>query len=359
MYFNVQSDTGSLIIGYVIPDSFSAVAKIRASEGGKELLVFQTDEIRPDIRQAGAHETGMCGFTLDTSKIPGLENYQFLELHDIDSGLAIYRRRPKEILTEETIFRLETRLLSLWRLDNIAEPHFQAYYRNIERLGVNSATQLFQLHNVNSSYISGRVNIKPFEFFMKDKFKIVALYRRPYLELAERIMVLKQLAITGSDALGLRETMLLGPAISFFSDVDILNSKELRAAMRNLDIRSAAILANPYLKSLIADAPDSTAFDTNVAAGLDILASFSLVGIEDKLDVFLEGMSALTRAPMTSFVMPSASQKLVELEKELETMPVCGLLIDQDIEIYSTLVAAFEKTSGSDMDTEEEIVDLP
>jgi len=338
MYFSVQSDSGTSITGYVIPDTFSGVATIRVSEAGQELLVFKTDEVRPDIRASGAHETGQCGFTIDDKKLPGLENY------DLDSGLAIYRRRPAEAVTQDKIFRLETRLLSLWRLDNLADPHFQAYYRNIERLGVNSATQLFQLYNISSSYISGRVNIKPFEFYMNDQFKIVALYRRPYTELAERIMILKQLSISGSDALGVRETMLLGPAIAFFRDVDIASSKQLRSAMRNLDTRTAAVLANPYLRSLIAESPDAVAFDKNIAAGLEILASFAFVGIEDQAELFFSAFEELTGGPMTSFVLPEPSPKVLEMVREIESIPVCGLLIDQDLELYEHLCSAYAKS---------------
>src|SRR5690606_9937554 len=141
-------------------------------------------------------------------------------------------------------------LLSLWRLDNLVEPKFQSFYRNIERLGASSAAQLFLLQGMTSSYINGRINYKSFDQYVAEKFKTMVLFRPPYVELAEQLLVLKQLAITGSDALGARETMLLEPGISFFRDVNIENERDLRRALREIDMPVAAVLGNPFLKSL-------------------------------------------------------------------------------------------------------------
>jgi hypothetical protein len=40
MYFNLESDTGDKVVGYVVPDAFSGVPNIRVRSHGEELLVF-------------------------------------------------------------------------------------------------------------------------------------------------------------------------------------------------------------------------------------------------------------------------------------------------------------------------------
>lgn len=347
MYFNVESDTGSAIAGYVIPDSFSSVATIIVRNQGQELLRFSPHIPRPEVVAAGMHESGICGFLLEEDKLPGLREMVRLELADEASRLTIYRRRPAAQVTRERIFRLETRLLSLWRLDEMIEPRFQAYYRNIERLGASSAAQLFLLQGMESSYISGRVNFKAFDHYITGKFKTFVLFRQPYIELAERLLVLKQLAVTGSDALGARETMLLKPAIAYFRDVAIDDERQLRRALRDIDLPVAAVLGNPYLKALTADAPDAAAFDTNIASALDILAAFEVVGVEDDRPFFLDALGEMTGAPLQGFQFPEPSPKLLEMVQLVESLPVCGLLVDQDLELYHYLREAHEKAAQS------------
>src|ERR1700677_4869144 len=134
MYFNLESDTGDKIVGYVVPDSFSGVPNIRVRSHGEELLVFAANEIRAGLVAAGRHETGLCGVRIDVDMLPALSELRNLELTDADSGLLIYRR-PSVDIVHKKVLRLETHLLPLWRLDNAPETQIQYFARSEEKFG--------------------------------------------------------------------------------------------------------------------------------------------------------------------------------------------------------------------------------
>src|ERR1700677_2893351 len=107
MYFNLESDTGDQVVGYVVPDSFSGVPNIRVCSDGEELLVFAANEVRAGLVAAGRHETGFCGFRINVEMLPGLPELRNLELTDAESGLLIYRR-PQDNMVHKKVLRLET-----------------------------------------------------------------------------------------------------------------------------------------------------------------------------------------------------------------------------------------------------------
>src|SRR5579884_4398793 len=157
MLFNIEIDEGTRIVGYLVPDSYSASGALRISHGERELAVLPCREERPSLVVGRRHETGHCGFTIDEKVIADLPRRERLELYDAETGLLIYRRRPPAEAAQKRIFRLETHLFPLWRLDDGLERHFQFFYRGIERYGRETTTQLFLLNHSGSLYMSGRL----------------------------------------------------------------------------------------------------------------------------------------------------------------------------------------------------------
>ena len=113
--FSVEADSGTEIIGYVVPDDYERSSLIRVTHAGEEVGVFPCDEERASLVAAGRHSTGMCGFRINEAKAPGLGEMRDVSLHDVDSGLLIYRRSRNENARNIKMFRLETHLFPLWR----------------------------------------------------------------------------------------------------------------------------------------------------------------------------------------------------------------------------------------------------
>ena len=217
MLFNIERDEGNRIVGYLVPDAFSGSPSVRITDGHKDLATLPCQEERAALVAAGRHETGRCGFTIDDKIIPDLFQQERLELYDSETNILIYRRRPPAQVIQKRIFRLETGLVPLWRLDDSLERHFQFFYKGIERHGGETATQLFLLNNSGSLYLSGRLVFKAYENYIDDSFTCVAMLRNPYKELAERLLTLKLIRKFADkfSLLGERDMMAFGPAMEF------------------------------------------------------------------------------------------------------------------------------------------------
>jgi hypothetical protein len=217
------------------------VQHLRVSDGRRELLVLPCQEERAALVAAGRHESGRCAFTLDETILPQLAQAGALEIRDEETNTL--RRAPTQVI-QKRIFRLETHLFPLWRLDDALEQHFQFFYKGIERHGRESTTQLFLLNNSSSLYLSGRIVFKSYENYIDDTFNCIAILREPYLELAERLMTLKYVSRVGSELLGERDTIAFGPAVAFAKAIEN-DEKVLHRAFASMSSAAIANLSNP------------------------------------------------------------------------------------------------------------------
>src|ERR1700749_4966046 len=129
MLFNIERDEGNRIVGYVVPDAFSGPSSIRITDGEHDLAVLQCQEPHTALVAAGRHATGLCGFTIDDTVVSDLARLEALEIYDHETGILIYRRRAPSKMIQKRVFRLETPLIPLWRLDDRIERHFQYFHK--------------------------------------------------------------------------------------------------------------------------------------------------------------------------------------------------------------------------------------
>src|SRR5262245_30395448 len=153
MLFNIELDLGKRIVGYLVPDGFSRSPSVRVADGKRDLVILPCLEERAALVAAGRHESGCCGFTIDETIIPDLSQQDALEIYDQETNILIYRRRLPSQVTQKRIFRLETHLFPLWRLDDRLERQFQYFHKGIERYGRETTTQVFLLNNSTSLYL--------------------------------------------------------------------------------------------------------------------------------------------------------------------------------------------------------------
>jgi hypothetical protein len=344
MLFSIEIDEGTRIAGYLIPDSFSGSSAVRITDGLRELLVLQCNDERPHVAAAGRHATGRVGFSVDETVIPGLTQLEALEIHDEATNILIYRRRPPSQATQKKIFRLETHLLPLWRLDDAIDRYFQYFYKGVERYGLETATQLFLLMNSSSFYASGRLIFKTYEHYISDKFNCVALLHDPYMELAERLLTLKLVRKFAKkfDLLGARDMITFGPAIEFAEAIGP-DERALHRAFSTMPTAAIGVLRNPLIRQLTARGPDEVPRKGEVAAALETLSSFSIVGLREHQDLFLAQLAGLIGvSPDTMAPMPDLS-RTAELCEGLRSVPEVVVLIEQDLEVYLHVRAAIEK----------------
>ena len=342
MLFNIEADRGNQIVGYLVPDDFTKSPTLRIRDSGAVLMDLPCHEERLSLVAAGRHGTGRCGFTIDESIVPNLVQNDMIELYDAETEILIYRRRQTSDVTHERIFRFETHLFPLWRLDECAEHRFQFFHKGVDRHGRETATQMLQLNNASSIYLSGRVAFKVYENHLHDQFRCIALMQDPYAELAERLLMLKHVHKLSHQVLGPRDMITYRSAIEFADRVEP-DEKILRRAFDTISKEAIAVLTNPLTRQFASDSLDEPPPKGAVARALGALASFTLVGLRDDEHHFLETLELLANLPRGGIPGIRRFPKVHELARELRLMPEAELLLEQDIEVYQTVREAIQE----------------
>jgi hypothetical protein len=341
MLFNIEVDEGTRIVGYLVPDAFTGSPSVRITDGHQDLLILRCQEERAALVVAGRHESGRCGFTIDQKMIADLAQQEALEIYDQETNILIYRRRSPSQVTQRRVFRLETHLFPLWRLDDRLERHFQHFHKGIDRHGRETAMQAFLLKNSTSLYLSGRLIFKTYETCIDETFDCIALLRDPYMELAERLLTLKHVRGLGREILGERDLMAFGPAIAFAEAIDG-DEKALHRAFASMPRTAIANLANPLTRQLAARTPDEVPTKGAIATALGALSSFAVLGLREKQDLFLAQLADLVDTPADSLPPVSDFVRTAELSRQLKGVPEAGFLIEQDLEVYHHVKSAVE-----------------
>src|SRR5579863_2940972 len=311
MIFNIHQDSGDRVSGTVIPDSFSAVCRIRVLSRKRELKVFPTDEFNPGARELGLHETGMVDFSINEKSLPGLSKFDDLELREAESGLLLYRRfRPGMIRGK--FLRLEMQLSPLSRLDDALKDRFQQFYDGIEGLGRAGTTQIFNLTQP-SIYASGRIFIKNFMFCVNHGFKVMTLIRDPYEELADRLIFLGGQGERSEDVLEERERLTLRPAIEFVRGLSLDDERATWRALRRMPMEVALTLSNPAVRQLTAHTPDEQTRESAVAGALDTLSQFDLVGLGSEPGEFRRAFSELIGEELDEALLAPSDRRVASL----------------------------------------------
>jgi hypothetical protein len=346
MLFNVETDTGDRITGYLVPDGYSEVPTIQLRSEGITILSLTVNELREALVVAGRHETGRCGFSIGVELVSDLSKITDLEIRDAETGVLVYRR-PNPSSIQKKLLRLESHLFPLWRLDDALGARFQYYQKGVESFGRETVTQLFLLNQVNSVYLSGRILFKNYAYYVESGFETICIVQDPYSELAERLLVLSNLNRHSGGHLGLRENVGMRSAIDFaehlLADESCLQDvRVMRRRLREMSDDVAATLANPVARMLTSSSPDEMPSGGAIASALDLLASFAVVGIRSAPDQFLSAVAELTGVELALPPIPRFSnvEPLAQLLRE--SGQVDGLL-ETDLELYNIVSSAWDK----------------
>jgi hypothetical protein len=212
LLFNIEVDQGDVIEGYLIPDGYSdrPVVCVIGEEG--ELMRLECLHARPAVLQSGRHETGVVGFRIDNSILPGVRNRKRLEIRDAKNGILIYRRPFMESPVQMKVFRMEFQMLPMMKFDHYCSGRFQYALCGLERFGQETALQAFHLNAIESIYLSGRLHLRNFEEFLDKGFTVIGYLPDPYYEMAARLTMLKRLSQTNVAFLGERDRLSMGAA---------------------------------------------------------------------------------------------------------------------------------------------------
>ena len=343
MLFGLEEDQGSTIKLYLVPDSGGTAASVHVKSNGVELATVTANEQRPSVTVAGRH-SGLCGFNIGTEVVPDLASHADLEIVDASTGLIVYRRRTAAMIADVTLFRLETHLLPLWRIDDALQPHFQYWYKGIDRQGLETSTQTFN-NKSRSLFVSGRLLVKNFEYYLTQDVKAIAMFRDPYDELAERLIILKNLGTQAEELLGPRDTITFAPVIAALEDIERFDEASVKRFFKRAPPDVFPILANPVVRQMTASTMDELPTSSSVATALASLAAFEIVGLRSEATDFSHGLCQMLGLDEATVPVMTEYSRVTELGARLRVIRDVELMLERDLELYAHVANAFASLS--------------
>jgi hypothetical protein len=276
MYFNVYSDTGADVQGYLIPDGFSAKPSIVVRCEGQTLGPLDCSIFLEGPYAHQHHETGVVGFYLHEGNVPGISAATEMEISDAATGFTFYRRLLPNRHIRKRLFRLETQFVPHRELDRSLQPHFQFYAEGVEQHGSETVRQMLEIANQPSTYVSGRVMLKTVQsFFSKDTVRITSL-RDPFYELAIRLWSIASFKRHRFSFVSERDAILLEPAMTHFAGTNFADPAEIKSKIRSASRDILALFESPFTHQLVAPSPTDKVSRDAVSNALDALSQFTV-----------------------------------------------------------------------------------
>lgn len=346
MLFNLEQDRGDSLSGYLVPDSFRGRCEISIRVAGREVWRTPTFERRTSLVEAGRHENGLCGYTLDARLLSELASLPDIAIHDAATSLLVARRCRPEAVIARRVVRLETHLLPLRGLDEALRPRFGYGYVSLDRVGGETAAQVFTIADGGSLYASGRMSYRSMQGLLEPLASGVIVLRDPYLELAERLIVLNRVAATSVELFGERDALIWAPAVAYFAGLDVRDMRGLRRAVEAMPPRVAQLLSSP-LARLLACQPGEEARPRHVAPALRALSRLTLVGLREDWMEFRERLAVLLGLPPEALPVVGEFSAVQTLAAELRTLRAATRLLAVDLELYARVRDAFEASCAA------------
>lgn len=349
MLFNVQRDAGHLVEGYLIPDGFSDVPNVLVSDDDGKIAEIPCDQLHQSVLTAGRHETGLVGFKLTEENIPQLASRSTLCIRDSKSELLIYRRPFQTQQINMKLVRFETQLLPHVAIDRQMYNLFQYALPSLERFGNETTLQAFHLDNMTSMYLSGRLQVRNYQEFLDKGFKAIALLTDPYYEMALRIAMLKRFSSIKPVFLGDRDQMTLSPAIEYFGDVDIKDTRAIGNALKKAPQKVRMALLSPTTRQFACSDADQPSTRRDIAAAMDAISRFEVIGhINDTL-TFASSLSELLNVDMELIPIVQRNQAINGIASELRTLAVAETYLEDDLILDYYIRQAMEISSSHEL----------
>jgi hypothetical protein len=345
MIFNIFHDSGDRVRGTIIPDNPSVVCNVRVLGGGRELAVFPTNELNQGVLDLRLHDTGLVDFTITEQSLPGLPAFDDLEIHDAETDVLFYRRLRSSMLSGK-FFRLETHLLPLRRLDDAVKGRFQMHYSGIETRGLNFSRQIFVLSQ-DSIYASGRILIKNYTFSAEKGFKFIVTLHDPYVELAERILVLNNVKTVGTGFLGQRDAIHFAKAIAYAASLPMTSERTLKRALEQMPTDIIVLLANPLVRQLSTSNLDEPLGKGSVAQALDFLSQSTVLGLRDAPTPFARSLGELFNLDPSALPVAPPLPAVTVLGGVFRRWGFLDAILEKDLELYHYVHEAHQKAYGA------------
>ena len=344
MQFHIDTDQGTSVSGWVVLENPATIPKISVSSPNHRCEVeIEANVLREDLKDLGLHSTGMAGFVLDETSLPGIDELEDLELRDAESRLLIYRRFRANAHVGKKVFLYSLSAMPQTHVDENLSQHFAQSYFAVERHSFDTLFSIFNNHFAKSIFVSGRPRYFRYEQLMRDKeYAVVALLRDPYEELAERLLFVRFASSGESPAFTAHYLTGIEPLGDLVRGLDFEDKNSLKTAFNALTDLQRDALANPFVRALactLDEVPDRK----HVAIALEKLSAMNLVGLMSHFEEFRSMLSELVGVEISTqchLRRVSWVPKVAALLRQIEAV---RYLLALDSDLYRHAQAAIRK----------------
>lgn len=317
MKFHIQSDEGTAITGWVVPDNPLATAKVAVCVDGRRTAEVETSLFMPAIKDWGWHSTGNCGFAVDTSAVPELGSIRRLELYDADTNVLIYRRPFSDDQLATKLAVINPSIEPPTVLQNALFRNFQMSYFDMEKQSDEIYHFIIDIQYSDSIFIAGGIPFIKHEAPLNAKaFTTSILVGDAFVELARRLVWLRgRAAIAASPQQAWRTHLIRGP-MAFAESLPLDNVAGLKKAFRGLEQEVWNFLSSPLTRVLACRLPDERIDSYYPSLALEALSRIDVVGHEAYWDPYVStvfgklGLAGREHPPAP--VIPPEVQALAE-----------------------------------------------
>ena len=360
MLFSVDEDTGTRIVGWIMPDNPSHTPSVSVFEGNEKLAEIQARIVRPLLREQGLHDTGLCGFVVDEAAVTGLARRHQIDVYDAHTQTLVYRRRYGAQTIQRKLFRLETQILPNVRMNRLFDSLFQMSYPRIESLPPDTTRNVIDLAFTNSIYISGRIYLAEYEvFFQKNGFESCTYIRDPLEELSEQLLTLEWISRNNDDTVKQLGNIGLGGLVDAVKGKDLKDADDFGAWLLRLSPEDRQLLSNPLTRLLTCRNSDEPLSVIAVPSALDALSGMKAVELRGNLEHFLLLVGAQLERDLGTWELPAPSPGVTKLAEGLKDKEIVQQVLAADLELYSEFSNALGRTFDAMRDRDTRIEPPP
>lgn len=346
MRFDVVSDEGHIIRGWVTPDNPMQIPRVIVHASGLEAVEIQASIVQQDILEHGLHSTGVVGFEVSEQLMPGLAEAEIVEIFEAETKLCIYRRLVKSKNIQKKFFLFDAAVMPQRSIINNINKHFATRHNAIERHGYETIFYLVHNYFPPSIFLTGRPQFSRWGGALRGReFTIAALLRNPFEELAERMLFLNLAA--KSSAAGLLGSFMTGlePVLDLARDLKFEDKRALQATFRNLTPDQRLALGNPMTRMLAGNL-DERIERRHVTTALDNLSQMDAVGIRTRFVEFSQMVADILGTNVVGNAELETFQTIDTLTDQLSRVSAVVDLLEHDLALFSFAEEAVETGLG-------------
>ncbi len=340
MHFHMQK-YGDKIEGWLSPDNPGLVPRIRIFRPDGTAAELDTNVFRPDVRDAGLHPTGKNGFAVNESLFPDLAGMiDQIEIRDFHTGVLLYRPFDEARHVAMKVLRFELQAMPYAQVEAIWDRNFALYYNAAERYPLDTMFAVLNNPAAQSLAISGRINLRRYEHFFRERnYKIITLLRPPLEEMAERLLFIRYALTPQSPAAfdahltGLRSLSALAERIS----LDRIES--IDECFLKLTREQKAALSNPLIRALCCE-PDEPARKRHIQIALSRLSTMDLVGVSSRYEHFKRMLAEVTGRDLLAGTAKPEITWTRRFAQRLEKIRSARSLVALDMKLYELVEGA-------------------